>query len=91
MTVKVRLFATYRRLFGAKELAAELPEGAGLKDLFDLVCDTPEKRTELFDGRKLRSHVVVLVNGLPVDPSESPAARLKDGDTVAVFPFIGGG
>lgn len=91
MTVRVRFFATYRRLFGAKESAVELPEGAGLKDLLDLVCDTPERRAEVFNEGRLRGHVVVLVNGLPADPSDSPAARLKDGDTVAVFPFLGGG
>lgn len=91
MTVRVKFFATYRRLFGVKETAVELPEGAGLQELLDVVCDTPERRAEVFDGGKLKGHVVVLVNGLPADPTDGPAVRLQPGDTVAVFPFMGGG
>ena len=91
MSVKIRFFAYYRALFGVSEKAADLPSDSTIGDLLDNICDTPDRRSEIFAERSLRSHVVVLINGRPIDPRRGLEEPLHAGDGVAVFPFIGGG
>jgi len=91
IAVKVRFFAYFRELFGASNIAAELPDGSKIGDLLDKLCDTPERKSEIFSGPKLKNHVVVMINGRPVDPRRGLEEPLHDGDVAAVFPFLGGG
>jgi len=87
MRIRVKFLATYRTLFGGRERDFEVPQGGTVGDLLDVLCDTPERRKELFAGATLRPHIVVLRNGSPA----VPGAPLAPGDTLAVFPFITGG
>ena len=91
IAVKVRFFAYFRELFGASEITKELPDGAAVGDLLENLCDTPVRKSEIFSGRLPRSHVVVMINGRPIDPRRGLEEPLHDGDAVAVFPFLGGG
>ncbi len=91
MTVKVRFFAYFRDLFGGRDVSVEIESGASLLRLLERLGDSPERRREIFSGRALKPHLVVMVNGvhhLSLSGLETP---LSDGDTVAVFPFLAGG
>ncbi len=87
MRVRVKLLATFRTLFGGRERELEVAAETTVGELLNILCDSSEKRTEVFAGHALRPHVSLLLNGSPVGLD----APLSPGDTVAVFPFIGGG
>jgi molybdopterin converting factor small subunit len=88
MTVRVRFLATFKGLFGGPARELDLPEGTTVVALLDVLCDTPQRRGEVFAaGGALKPQVVVMRNGAPAGLADPLAA----GDTVAVFPFITGG
>jgi len=90
--VKVRFFGPFRDLFGGRDVEVELPPGARVKDLLRRLGDKPERERELFAAADaLQPHVVIMINGRPVPKPEGLEAVLQDGDTIAIFPFMGGG
>jgi MoaD family protein len=91
MTVKVKFFAYFRDLFGGRERDLVLGPGATVGDALAALCDTPARRAEIFVGDGLKPHLVVMINGAPLPPAEGLAAPLAAGDTLAVFPMVGGG
>lgn len=91
MTVRARFFAYFRDLFGARERDLELAVGASVREALELLCDTPERRREVLAADGLKPHIVVMVNGAPVGSLRGLATPLSPGDTLAVFPLMGGG
>ncbi len=91
MTIKVKFYAYFRDLFGGRERELVLAAGAAAGDALRALADTPARGAELFAGDGLKPHLVVLVNGAPLPAAEGLAAPLADGDTLAVFPMMGGG
>jgi MoaD family protein len=91
MTVQVKFFAYFRELFGARDLALSLPPGASVASALDRLCDTAARRNELFDGARLKPHIVLMINGAGLTPAGGLASPLADGDVLAVFPMMGGG
>lgn len=91
MTVNVRFFAYFRDLFGGRGRELALAASATVGDALDALCDTPARRGEIFAGGGLKPHLVVMVNGVPVDARGGMMTRLSPGDTLAVFPMLGGG
>lgn len=92
MTIRVKFLAYFRDLFGTKETTVELPPGAVLRDLLGRLGDSPERRKAILTEKgEIHSHVVVMKNGVPAQSQGGMNALLADGDTVAVFPFLGGG
>jgi MoaD family protein len=92
MNIKVKFFGPFQELFGGREVEVELPGNSGLGELLERVCDTPARAEQVFSGAGvLHSHVVVMKNGTPVRSPGGLKERLKDGDVIAVFPFLGGG
>jgi molybdopterin converting factor subunit 1 len=81
MRVHVRLFASYREIVGARELAWTLGEGARLGQLVDAVLS---KYPRLEDHRE----AMVLAVNHSVAPSD---IVLRDGDEVALLPPVSGG
>jgi molybdopterin synthase catalytic subunit len=81
MRVAVKLFGAVREAVGEKELVVELPDGASLGELRDLLA----QRYPIFDrfGTRLAAS-----RNLEVAP---PSARLADGDEVAFLPPVSGG
>jgi len=90
MIVRLRFFAHYRELFGSRDRDMSLPPGSTVKDILEALCDTAERRESVFDGR-LKPDVVVMKNGVPILSLGGLTAPLEQGDTVAIFPLIGGG
>lgn len=91
MTIKVKFFAYFRDLFGGRERDLALAADASAGDALRVLADTPARRAELFAGDGLRPHLVVLVNGAPLPAETGLATPLAAGDTLAVFPMMGGG
>jgi molybdopterin converting factor subunit 1 len=81
MRVKVRLFARLRDIAGAADLARELPGGATVGTVWNLLAD---EHPEL---AAYRGAVSVAVNA----EYARMDARIADGDEVAFLPPVSGG
>lgn len=90
MKVKIKFFAHFRDLFGGKDKQLPLTPGTTVKDILGVLCDTPERRRLIFDG-ELKPHVVVMKNGSSILSLKGLATPLEAGDTLAIFPMLGGG
>jgi len=97
IAVTVRFFAHFRETFGGKERVLKTDKGTTIARLLESLGDDPGRRAELFAGggpvfpAALKPHVVVMINGENLSARGGPGAELHDGDTVAVFPLMGGG
>jgi MoaD family protein len=91
MTVKVKFFAYFRDLFGGRERDVVVLDGAIVRDALSVLCDTDERRREVFEGGGLKPHLVVMVNGVHVEALRGLDTALSPGDTLAIFPMLGGG
>jgi len=91
MQVRVKTWGTIQEIVGEREFGLELPSGAKVGNLLDrLVSEHNDKlREELYKPgtKQVRPYVKILVNG----HGARPGNKLKDGDTVAIFPPVGGG
>ena len=89
LSVRVRLFASFRELVGASEVEVELNAEDTLQDvLLKVFGDTCEKIFEDVSAKKLRDYVVVLRNRRYVQDIFS---KLEDGDEISIFPPASGG
>lgn len=91
MRVRAKFFATFRDLFGGREREVEAGERRTVREVLELLCETPARRGEVFEGAGLKPQVVVMVNGVHIRSLQGLDTRLSDGDTLAIFPFLGGG
>jgi len=91
LNVRIKFYAYLRDIFVTKEKEIELDSGASLADLLDILCSTPERRKEIYDGHRLKPHLVIFKNGVNILNIGGLAVELKDGDILNIFPFIGGG
>ena len=91
MRIKAKFFAYFRDLFRGREVGLDLCEGATVREALDTLCDSPERRTEIFAGAELKPHLVVMVNGVHIHSLRGLDTVLAAEDTLAVFPFLGGG
>jgi sulfur-carrier protein len=91
MTIKVKFFAYFRDLFGGRDRDLELFAGAAVADALAALSDTPARRAEIFAGAELKPHLVVMLNAVPVQSLKGLSTPLSAGDTLAVFPIMGGG
>lgn len=81
MRVRVRLFATYREIVGARELAWTPDEGETVAGLLDSLF---VKYPRLAEHRET---MMLAVN----QAFAEPARVLRDGDEVALLPPVSGG
>jgi nucleoside-triphosphatase THEP1/molybdopterin converting factor small subunit len=91
IAVKVKFFANHKKLFGPGEREVLLPPGSTALDLLRLLCDSIERRAEVFDGDDVRPHIVVMINGTNLPAATGTATPLTEGDHVSIFPLLGGG
>lgn len=91
MKVRAKFFATFGDLFGGRNRDLELPEGRTVGDVLAVLCDTPARSREIFEKGGLRPHLIVMVNGIHLNSLAGLETVLADGDTIAVFPMLGGG
>lgn len=91
MKVTVRFLATFKKTFGASTEKISLKRGDTLLALLEKICDSPERKSEIFTDDAIKPHVLILVNGRPVDAKKGLNYKLSSGDTIALCPFMGGG
>lgn len=90
--IRVKFFGPFRDLFGGREREVDLPSDIRLQGLLRRLSDTPEREKQLFaDSGDVHPYVVVMKNATPVHGQDGMECLLQDGDTIAVFPFLGGG
>jgi MoaD family protein len=92
MKIKVKFLANFGDLFGAREKDVSFADGATLRLLLDLLCDSPERRAQVLTAAgDIHPQVVIMKNGTPVQSLGGLEMPLEDGSVVAIFPFLGGG
>lgn len=96
ITVKVKLFATFREIAGGRrEVNLKLFEKATILDLIEelskLFSDEFKDNLIDFETARLKSLNKVLVNGHNIEVLQKLRTPVKDGDVVAIFPPVGGG
>ena len=91
MTVKAKFFAYFRELFGGRERDVDVSEEATVGEALAVLGDTPERLSEMFVCGELKPHLVVMLNGVPIQSLKGLSTPLSPGDTLAIFPMVGGG
>ncbi len=92
MKTRVKFYAGFRELFGDKERESELPDGANIQGLLDLLCDSEQRCQKIFDNSgKLRPSTRMLKNGSDIRFLNGIQTKLEEGDVVTIYrPMCGG-
>ncbi|MCZ7568268.1 MAG: MoaD/ThiS family protein [Ardenticatenaceae bacterium] len=92
--MKVRFYATLRRIVGAKTVTFSIPEDVTVRQLVaEIVRQYPGLRAALLDeSGELHSYVHVFVNGRDAPYCEDGLETvLTANDTIDIFPPVAGG
>jgi len=91
MAITVKLFANFREVAGRDKVEINAADVNALLDKLVEICGT-ELAKQLYDKNgKLRDTVHILVNGRGINLLKGLSTKLKEGDTVAIFPPVSGG
>lgn len=90
--MRVRFFATYRRICGCNECDVE-PQPDVLALLHYLSQRWPAFRPLILseDGQELGADAIVMVNGRHIQHLEGVHTALSSDDTIAITPLVAGG
>lgn len=94
MKVKVKFFTSLREITGKKEEEIQLPRTIRVKELLVSLSEKYGKEFTdyLYDERgKVQTYIQILVNGRGINVLQGFETELKEGDTIAIFPPVGGG
>jgi len=96
LKIKVRYFTTLRELTGCVEETLELENDASLEDLIEKIASKygEKARQYLYTDEKQKNinpTLLILVNGRRINLLQGLKTKLKDGDTIAILPPVGGG
>ncbi len=81
LKIKVKLFASFREIVGAKEEDISIPEGTTVQQLLEnYIIRFPQMA-------KFREHIILSVN----KDYGAPTRVLKEGDEVSFLPPVSGG
>ncbi|HOO64784.1 MAG TPA: MoaD/ThiS family protein [Synergistaceae bacterium] len=89
--IRVLFFATFREYTGEKETSAN-----GVTSVEELLRLLGRRygdafESHVFEGNTLSSQAILMVNGRHIAHTGGASTPLKEGDTVALFPLLGGG
>lgn len=93
MKVKVSFTGRFRDIFQAEDIEVELDEGSKIRDLLNLICDTDERSSNVFDKSmtRLKPSVTVTINGRFIIHLNWLDTALEEGDKVTIFVLHSGG
>ena len=94
MEVQTKFFAALREIVGKKIETIELADGASIQEVIHKLVETYGKplETHLFDTQgRLSASYQILINGINIGTLEGLETLLKEGDTIALLPPVGGG
>jgi len=94
MEIKVKFFTSLREITGKKEDEIQLSSVITVKELLAHLSERYGKEFTqyLFDEKgKVRTYIQILINGRSLNAFQGFETKLKEGDTVAIFPPVGGG
>jgi molybdopterin synthase sulfur carrier subunit len=87
--IKLKVYGLFREKSGVEE--TELTGENFLEILNSLIKNYPILRNEIFDENMKLKENVYLLNGRNIFLLEGVETKVKEGDTIAVFPIITGG
>jgi MoaD family protein len=95
-TLTIKFFGALRDMAGRREEKLELgSRGLTIGEVLDRLAVRHGKKFKSYvfeEGSKtIRPQISIMVNGQSLKNPESLAARVKNGDTIAVLPPISGG
>ena len=94
MKIKVRFFTSLREITGKKEDEIQSPKIITVEELLAHLSKKYGKDfTEyVYDQKgKVQTYIQILINGRGIKELQGLQTNLKQGDTVAIFPPVGGG
>ena len=93
MKINVKFFPRFREVFQMTEGEITLKTGANVRDLLNLLCNTDDRRSKLFDsdGKTLRPNVVIRKNGRFIVHLNWLDTELEENDGVEILSFVSGG
>jgi len=88
--VRVKLFANFREVAGAREIRVD---AADVEELLRKISSMYEGMKELIydENGGVRDYVQIMVNGTHIRGLDGLKTRLKENDVVAIFPPVSGG
>lgn len=92
--MKINFYATLRNVVGGKTVEVDLPAQVTVQQMLTAILDRyPGLRREMFDSDgALYRHVHIFINGRDAQYlAHSLDTPLGPGDTVNIFPPVGGG
>ena len=87
LRIKVKFFAYLRDLFEGKKRDVEIETGATVRELLDLLCDSPRLRKEIFKDREVNPNLVIFKKGVSIQSLNGLESDLNEGDTINIFPL----
>jgi molybdopterin synthase sulfur carrier subunit len=92
MRVKVKFLAHFKELFGGEVKEVEGAKITDIRNLLELLCNSPERREAIFDCTgALSPEVLVMSNGRHIQFLNGVQTALGDEDVVVLAPRVYGG
>jgi molybdopterin synthase sulfur carrier subunit len=94
MKVEVKFFTSLREITGKKADELQLQNAITVKELLTLLSEKYGKnfREYIYDKKgKVQDFLSFLVNGRNINVLQGFDTELKQGDTIAIIPPVGGG